>query len=134
MPKVTPEMALDHVSRDIGLCKRLIKEVFDAEKEIEFPFNKLETDVESQDAKLDTLVLYLRQVHGYCFFCGVKCEDERTLAGKCASQHLRLPPSIDRLIFDTSALYGSAKQFEQNYVTQAEKFLEKGQTEKLSDP
>lgn len=112
MPKVTPEMALDHVPRDIVLCKRLIKEVFDAEKEIEFPFDKLETDVESQDAKLDTLVLYLRQVHGYCFFCGVKCEDERNLAGKCASQHLRLPPSVDRLIFDTSALYGSAKQFE----------------------
>jgi hypothetical protein len=53
-------MALDHVPRDIELCKRLIKEVFDAEKEIEFPFEKFEADVESQDAKLDTLILYLR--------------------------------------------------------------------------
>jgi len=77
------------VVRDIGLCKRLIKEVFDAEKEIEFPFEKLETEIESDDAKLDTLLLYLRQVHGFCLYCGVKCDDERTLVGKCASQHLR---------------------------------------------
>ena len=111
-PKVTPQMPMDHIARDIDLCKRLIKEVYDAEKEIEFPLEKLEREVESPDAKLDTLVLYLRQVHGYCFFCGTKCEDERSLAGKCASQHLRLPPSVERVIFDSSALYGSAKQFE----------------------
>jgi len=84
-PKVTPEMPFDHVARDIDLCKRLIKEVFDAEKDIEFPFEKLETEVDSEDAKLDTLVLYLRQVHGYCFFSGIKSDDERQLAGKTAS-------------------------------------------------
>ena len=78
-------MPLDHVERDIDLCKRLVKEIFDAEKEIEFPFERLETDVDSADTKLDTLVLYMRKVHGYCFFCGVKCDDERALAGKCAS-------------------------------------------------
>jgi len=78
-------MPLDHVNRDIDLCKRLIKEIFDVEKEIEFPFERLETEIESQDAKLDTLLLYLRRVHGFCFFCGFKCEDERQLAGKCAS-------------------------------------------------
>ena len=65
-PKVTPEMPLDHVPRDISLCKRLI-EVFDAEKDIQFPFDKFDTVVESEDAKLGTLLLYLRQVHGYGF-------------------------------------------------------------------
>lgn len=40
-------MALDHVPRDLDLCKRLIKEIFDVEKEIEFPFEKLEAEVES---------------------------------------------------------------------------------------
>ena len=108
-PKVTPEMAMDHVARDIEICKRLIKEVFDVEKEIEFPFARLEAEVESSDARLDTLLLYLRQVHGYCFFCGVRCDDERQLSGKCASQHLRLPGSVDRTVFDTAALYGSAR-------------------------
>lgn len=53
-------MPADHIPRDIDLCKRLIKEVYDFEKELEFPFEKLETEVESEDAKLDTLLLYLR--------------------------------------------------------------------------
>jgi len=83
--KVTPELPQDHIPRDIELCKRLIKEVYDVEKEIDFPFEKLETEVDSQDAKLDTLLLYLRQVHGFCLYCGIKCEDERQLVGKCAS-------------------------------------------------
>ena len=84
-PKVTPQMPLDHLSRDMELAKRLIKEVFDVEKEIEFPFERLDTEIEGDDAKFDTLLLYLRQVHGYCFFSGVKAEDERTLAAKCGS-------------------------------------------------
>ena len=37
-------------------------------------------------------------------------------------------------MFDTSALYGSARLFEQNYVQQAEKLLERGPDEKLQDP
>ena len=36
-----------------------IKEVFDAEKDIQFPFDRLETEIDSDDAKLDTLLLYL---------------------------------------------------------------------------
>ena len=78
-------MPLDHLSRDIELAKRLIKDVFDVEKEIEFPFERLDTEIEGDDAKFDTLLLYLRKVHGYCFFSGVKAEDERQLSAKCGS-------------------------------------------------
>ena len=53
-------MPNDHVARDIDLCKRLIKEVFDVENQIEFPFEKLETEVLTEDARFDTLLLYLR--------------------------------------------------------------------------
>ena len=70
-------MAKDHIARDIDLCKRLIKEVFDPEKGVEFPIERLETEIESDEARLDTLLLYLRQIHGYCFFSGIKCDDER---------------------------------------------------------
>jgi len=45
-----------------------------------------------------------------------------------------MPPTVERVVFDTSALYGSAKLFEQNYVQSAEKLLEKGSDEKLQDP
>ena len=40
---------------------------------------------QGDDAKFDTLLLYLRKVHGYCFFSGVKAEDERQLSAKCGS-------------------------------------------------
>jgi len=59
-PKTTPTMPVDHVARDYDLCKRLVKEVFDTERDIEFPLERLETDVESIDAKFDTLLLYMR--------------------------------------------------------------------------
>ena len=127
-------MPLDHAARDFELCKRLIQDVFDKEKEIEFPFDKLESAVETLDAKLDTVLLYLRQVHGYCFYSGVKCDDERALAAKCSPQFLRAPPSVARELFDSSPMYGSAKLFETNYVQAAEKVLEAGPGEKLADP
>ena len=78
-------MAKDHLPRDLELCKRLVREVFDPELSIEFPFERLETEIETDEARFDTLLLYLRQVHGYCSFSGIRCEDERQLAGKCGS-------------------------------------------------
>ena len=38
---------------------------------------------------LDLLLLYLRRVHAYCYYCGEEYDDERTLAAKCGPQHLR---------------------------------------------
>ena len=45
-----------------------------------------------------------------------------------------MPPSVDRLIFDSSPIYASAKQFETNYLDAAEKILEAGPAEKPADP
>ena len=108
-PKVTPDMPVDHLQRDYDLCKKLIQDVFDKEIEVEFPFERLENDIESLDARLDTLLLYMRQVHGYCFYSGIRCDDERALAAKCSPQYLRMPPSVERELYDTSPLYASAK-------------------------
>ena len=41
---------------------------------------------------------------------------------------------MDRVIFDSSALYGSSRQFEQNYVAQAHKILERPLEDKPVDP
>ena len=57
---MTPDLPTDHLDRDYGLCKRLIKEVFDQEIEFEFPIEKLENIVTSPETRLDTLLLYLR--------------------------------------------------------------------------
>ena len=63
---------------------------------------------------MDTLLLYLRQIHGYCFYCGMKCDDERALAAKCGSQHLRteLTNALKREEFEASPLHASARRQE----------------------
>ena len=84
--RITPEMASDYVNRDIELCKRLIFEIFDVEKGTKFDFEAFDDISSSQatpDFKLDTLLVYLRKIHGFCLYCGIRCEDERSLATKC---------------------------------------------------
>lgn len=102
--------------------------------QVEFPFDRLQTAVDTLDARLDTLLVYLRKVHGYCFYSGIKCENERELAPKCSPMHLRQPPSVNRDLFDNSPLYGSAKLFETNYLDAANKILKKGPADALVDP
>ena len=84
---LVPELPSDHLDRDIELCKKLITDVFDPEKEIENSVEKIDKSLEEnqvpKEQLLDTLTLYLRQIHGYNFFDGTKCEDERMLASKC---------------------------------------------------
>ena len=49
------------------------------------------TDLEDRgkEEQLDLQLLYLRRVHGACYYCGEICEDERELAAKCGPVHLR---------------------------------------------
>ena len=44
----------------------------------------------SQYKQLDLQLLYLRKVHSYCYYCAAEHYDERMLAAKCGSIHLRL--------------------------------------------
>ena len=43
---LVPELPADHLERDIELCKRLITEVFDPEKEIEGSVDKIVKSLE----------------------------------------------------------------------------------------
>ena len=129
---LVPELPGDHIERDIELCQRLITEVFDPEKDIESSVEKIVKSLEDnqvpKEQVLDTLTLYLRQIHGYNFFDGTKCEDERALASKCGPQHLRTKQTsaIDRAEFESSPLYASARQYEKAYVSAAEKTIQAG--------
>ena len=84
---ITPELPDDSIERDLNLCKRLIIEVFEQEKEVPLEFYDKITDYAqkflSKEQHLDLLLLYLRRVHSYCFYCGEEYDDERTLAAKC---------------------------------------------------
>jgi hypothetical protein len=84
---ITPELPDDCVERDLELSKRLISEVLDQEKDIPSEiFEKIQDyakNLLSKEQHLDLLLLYLRRVHSYCFYCGEEYDDERTLAAKC---------------------------------------------------
>ncbi len=52
----------------------------------------LNTNLNSDEAKINKLdlnILYLRKVHGFCYYCCEEYNDERTLANKCDWVHLR---------------------------------------------
>ena len=98
---ITPELPEDSNERDLAICKKLIQEVFDQEKEIPADFfDKIQefsqTSELSKTQQLDFLLLYLRKVHSYCLYCDEEFEDERTLAIKCGSAHLRNARNITR--------------------------------------
>ena len=69
----------------------MINDILDPEKKIEsFIVEKVENFAESIKAKegietikLDLLLLYLRRIHSFCFYCGEEYEDERILSMKC---------------------------------------------------
>jgi hypothetical protein len=72
-----------------------------------------------KNQQLDLLLLYLRRVHAYCFYCGEEYDDERMLAAKCGPQHIRSSRKITRLDLDTSANWSGSKSFEDKYLRAA---------------
>jgi hypothetical protein len=68
---------------------------------------------------LDLMLLYLRKVHAYCFYCGEEYDDERMLAAKCGPQHIRSAKKISRLEIDTSSNWSGSKSFEDKYIKAA---------------
>lgn len=82
----------------------------------------------SVESQLDYLILYLRRIHGYCFYCGERCADERLLTTKCAPLHLRqnLPTSVNSNFFEQDELYEPTRCFIGNYVDAAKLILKQG--------
>ena len=99
--RLTPPLFDERIVEDLKNTKKLIT-IFDKDKEIENnPLLETEciddnnssslltvntTDIENQ---LDLQLLYLRRVHGFCYYCLKEYEDERNLATKCDNAHLR---------------------------------------------
>ena len=100
--RITPPLADDCTERDSEICKRIISEVFDPEKKIDFAFHKIDEKTKSlnKEQQLDIMLLYLRRVHAYCFYCGEEYDDERMLASKCGPQHIRSSKKLSRADID----------------------------------
>jgi hypothetical protein len=115
-PKVSCALFEGYITECLSLCKRLVKEVFDVENNIQFSLQRLNTEFESDKARFDFLLLYMRRIHGFCFFCGIRCEDERTLATKCSVQHLRNAVTISKSAFEFGVEYNQNRIFYQNLI------------------
>lgn len=74
---------------------------------------------------MDLLILYLRRVHSYCFYCGEEYDDERTLAAKCGPQHLRNFSKISKALIELPN-WASSKSFEEKYLRSANERIERG--------
>lgn len=85
--RMTPALYQERNEEDLEFSKTLIS-MFDKEKGIE---NSLieKTENRNKDFQLDLQVLYLRRVHGFCYYCLEEFEDERALSTKCDNVHVR---------------------------------------------
>lgn len=126
-PKVAPPVPKNTIKEFVALCRRLIHEVFSVEQMIEFPFERVDAAYITDEERLDFMVLYLRRVHGYCFFCGTLAKDERSLANKC-SAHLRCGKPLGN-----NALPDETRQFCTNVSRRAAQVIDNGPSE-VKDP
>ena len=60
--------------------------------------------------KLDILLLYLRRVHSYCFYCAEEYDDERMLSTRCGPQHIRNAQKISSEDWNTIVESNKGKQ------------------------
>lgn len=126
--RITPPLPDDITDRDLELCRKLVHEVLDPEKKIDFATSALEGACKflKKQQQLDLYLLYLRRVHALCLYCGEEYDDERMLASKCGPQHLRSAKQLSRDDSDNNLNYMGSKNFEEKYVNAAQTRLRKG--------
>jgi hypothetical protein len=93
--RVTPPLFDERQPEDLEMTKSIIS-ILDKEKGIEvfLLINKQNflidgKDQRAKDIQLDLQILYLRRVHGFCYYCIEEYEDERMLATRCGNIHVR---------------------------------------------
>lgn len=130
--RITPPLAEDSLKRDLAFCRKLIAQVFDPEKQLN-SMDKLQEACDrlgsNTQQQLDLMLLYLRRVHAYCFYCGEEYDDERMLAAKCGPQHIRAAKRLSRQDIDGNGNYAGSKSFEEKYLQAANDRLARGERE-----
>lgn len=83
--RVTPFLYKERIDEDYEMTTKII-EILNNQCEI----TPLVFDQNlSKETLLDMNILYLRKVHGFCYYCFEIFEDERNLSTKCDNAHLR---------------------------------------------
>lgn len=118
--RITPPLLEGREKTDLELSRKLIA-LLDEEKEI--VGNEL-WQVENEPlVQLDLQILYLRKVHGLCYYSAEEYDDERMLSAKRGPIYLR---SSKRIPPNKLNDYANTKMFQERIDSYVEKKLAKG--------
>ena len=92
--RITPQLFEDRLQEDNKYLKKIIS-LLDKEKELEENkiVNSTITSFEISKQN-DIMMMYLRHVHGFCYYCVEEHDGERNLAKNCDCIHLREEGSL----------------------------------------
>ncbi len=79
--------------------------------------------------QLDLNIIYLRRVHGFCFYCLEEYDDERMLATRCDNIHLRSNKFLGSRNLESIQIYKNESDWDRNFTRLIKERLEKGPQE-----
>lgn len=85
--------------------------------------------LENRASQLDLNIIYLRRVHGFCYYCLEEYDDERMLATRCDNIHLRASKSIGNRTVEAIQTYKNEADWDKNFTRKLKERLEKGPQE-----
>lgn len=91
-------------------------------------------ETRSKEFQLDLQILYLRRVHGLCYYCMEEYDDERMLATRCGNIHVRSYKKLgarknevqNEKLNQISEQYKTETEWEKNFIKQVKTRVEKG--------
>ena len=95
--RVTPPLFDNRIEEDLDYSKQII-DIFDKEFNIENNSIFINENNRNKENQLDIQILYLRRVHGFCYYCLKKFDDEGNLSHYCDDIHLRNYKKIGKRI------------------------------------
>ena len=123
--RITPKLFINRLEEDLQYTKEII-EILDKDKNIK---NSPKFEIyEDKNVRLDLQILYLRKIHGCCYYCFDFYEDERNLSTKCDNTHLRSGYIGERETtkFENEEEKQNIIQYDQKLTQKAKDFIAKG--------
>ena len=85
-----------------------------------------------KEHQLDLNILYLRRIHGFCFYCLEEYDDERMLATRCDNIHLRSPINLGERNSENLVSKKTEAEWDKNFTRMLMERIEKGAHETKS--
>lgn len=79
--------------------------------------------------QLDLNIIYLRRVHGFCYYCLEEYDDERMLATRCDNIHLRPSRVLGKKTNESLLQNKNEVEWDRNFTRMIKERLEKGPQE-----